>query len=87
MLLVRQLPAMCIELACRPLMARRTARIPGMSSLYGTAGSRVLSSRSMRFVSRGLVLRTQPQSHIGGEALEQRAGIPRFAFMSFFGLK
>ena len=87
MLLVRQLPAMCIELACRPFVGRRDARIPGMSGLYGTAGSGVLSRRSMRFVGRGLMLRTQSQSHIGGQPLEQRAGIPRLAFMSFFGLK
>ena len=87
MLLVRKLPAVLIEPARRSLVGRRAAQIPGLSGLDGTAGGSVLGGRVMRLVGGCSLLWTKPQTHIRGQPLEQSAGIPRLAVMSFFGLK
>lgn len=87
MLLVRKLAAMRIERAGGPFPGGRDPRIPGMSGLDGTAGSGVLRSRRMGLVGRRLMLWTKPKTHIGGQPLEQRTGVPRLGFLSFFGLK
>ena len=38
-----------------------------------------------RFHQPGMGLRTEAQTHIGREPLEQRAGISGLGFMTFFG--
>lgn len=87
MLPVGDRPPLRIELSRRPLGGPGTRQIPGLSGLYCAAGSRILGCGIVRIILPGGLLRTQAETHIRGQPLEQCASIPRLVVLSFFGLK
>jgi hypothetical protein len=84
---VGDLSPLCVELADSPFRGSGTRQIPGVSGLDGTARCSILGGRVVGFILPRGLLGTEAEADIGGQALEQSAGIPGLGVMSFFGLK
>lgn len=83
-LLVRELPAVRVELSGRTLRGGGSPRIPGVSGLDRASGGGILGARRSGFRRPQWLRRTQAETHIRGQSLEQRTGISGFGFVSFF---
>lgn len=80
-LLLSLRPTVRIKPAFGTLRSPGNPRIPGRSGLDGATGCSVFSGR---LCEPGVVLRAQSQTDIRGQPLEQRAGVPRLSFVTFF---
>src|SRR5690606_7296344 len=75
--------ALRVERAAGTLAGRRHSRSPCPASLYGAAGGSVVGHRRARFLALASLLLADIEADIGGQALEQRAGIARLAVLPF----
>lgn len=85
-LLLRRLrlrATMGIEAAMRSLGGRRNLRSPRRSGLYGAARGSVLGGRIGGLIASALGLGTEVEADVGGQPLEQRAGIAGLGLLSF----
>jgi hypothetical protein len=76
------LPAMLIELPTSPFLRRGSVRNPWSSGLYGAACRSIVGGGVLGLVMGWLLLIAQVQANIGGETLEQRAGVARLGFLT-----
>src|SRR5690606_41445172 len=71
--------ALRVERAAGALAGRRHPRSPCPASLYGAAGGGVVGHRRARFLALAGLLRADIEPDLGGQTLEQRAGLARLA--------
>ena len=79
----RRRAAVLVELSMGPVAGVRSCGNPSRSGLYGASRRGVAGGRIVGFVGAGIMVRLERESDIGGQALEQRAGISGLGFLSF----
>ena len=82
--LLRKLPAVWVEPPGGTFGRSGSPGIPVTSGLDGITRGGVVAGVVGLLAQPRMVRGTQPKTHIGGQPLEQRAGIARLSLMSFF---
>lgn len=77
------LPAMLVERAARPFRGVGNVGNPWRTSLNCTSRGGIVRWRLTMLPMRRGLARTQSEADIGGQPLEQCAGVPRFRLLLF----